>query len=189
MSDELDNAIRKLECKHRVETFLMKIGASEESAKLIASSPDKIKSFVWDGVNLTMRGSDPPASEDQQAIDHFVKGPFAALFVKLADKVNGDDHPAPDPALVEAAKTSLTAKGQLLRTLNGDQEALDKLLADKGNAGDKHANNPFSRAGWSISKQGSVFKALGEAKTAALAAAVGVKIGATTWNKSHPANR
>lgn len=188
MSDELDEAIRKIECKHRVETFLMKIGASEESAKLIASSPDQIKAFVWDGVNLTMRGSDLPASEDHQAVDHFVKGPFAALFVKPADKTN-DEPPQVDPALVEAAKTNLTAKGKLLRALNGDQAAYDKLLASDVNGADKHANNPFSRAGWSVSKQGSVFKALGEAKTAALAAAVGVKIGATRWNPDHPANK
>lgn len=178
MSDELDEAIRKIECKHRVETFLMKIGASEESAKLIASSPDQIKQFVWDGVNLTMRGSDLSASEDQHAIKHFTEGPFKTLFVKAADKTNDDEPPQVDPALVEAARTNYTAKGRLLRALNGDQAAMDKLLAANG-SDDKHVTNPFSRAGWSIDKQGSVFKALGEAKTAALAAAVGVKIGAT----------
>jgi hypothetical protein len=190
MSDELDEAIRKLETKHRFESFLMKIGASEEAAKLIASSPDQIKGFVWDGVSLVMRGSDLPASEDQQAIDHFVKGPFAALFVKPTEKANGDA-PQMDEALVASAKAgNLTAKGKLARQL-GSVEAVDKLLAGEGQQanGSDHANNPFSRAGWNVSKQGSVFKALGEKKTAELAAAVGVKPGAVTWNKNHPANR
>ena len=43
---EVIDAIRKIETRFRVETYLMKIGASEEAAKLIASSPDQIAATV-----------------------------------------------------------------------------------------------------------------------------------------------
>jgi hypothetical protein len=45
--------------------------------------------------------------------------------------------------------------------------------------GANRAENPFTREGWSVSKQGQVFKTLGAAKAAEMAAAAGVKIGAT----------
>lgn len=59
----------------------MKIGASEEAAKLIASSPDQIKKFAWDGVNLTFNGSDLAAVDDPTAKSYFTDGAFKGLFV------------------------------------------------------------------------------------------------------------
>jgi hypothetical protein len=46
-----------------------------------------------------------------------------------------------------------------------------------------HANNPFSAAGWNISRQGELVKAMGIEKAAGIAAAVGAKIGDTKPNK------
>lgn len=48
-----------------------------------------------------------------------------------------------------------------------------------GNGTPDHKNNPFSRAGWSVSKQGQLIRALGIEKASAMARAVGVTIGAT----------
>jgi hypothetical protein len=139
---ELDEALRKLETKHRAETFLMKIGASEEAAKLIASSPDQIKKFAWDGVNLTFNGSDLAAVDDPAAKAHFTDGPFQGLFFAPADKLNGDDHPQPDPALLAAARAgNRTAYSRLARdSFGGDVKALDAALTDKGDRNDKVAN-------------------------------------------------
>ena len=53
---ELDAALRALETKHRTEDFLKKLGASDEAAVLIASSPDYAKKFLYDGVNLKFNG-------------------------------------------------------------------------------------------------------------------------------------
>ena len=49
---------------------------------------------------------------------------------------------------------------------------------DKGKGKDK-TPNPFTRAGWSLAEQGRLIKTLGIEKTAAIARAAGVKIGAT----------
>src|SRR5580658_3733083 len=103
-SRELDEALRKIETKFRVETYLMKLGASEEAAKLIASSPDQIAKFTYDGVDLRRKGSDLPISDDPNAKAYFLNGPFKALFAAPADKVDGDDHAQPDPALLASAR-------------------------------------------------------------------------------------
>jgi hypothetical protein len=50
--------------------------------------------------------------------------------------------------------------------------------ADKG-GNVKGRNNPFSAEGWSVSKQGALLRAIGAEKTAAIAASVGSRIGAT----------
>lgn len=91
-----------------------------------------------------------------------------------------------------AARTALLLKAERAKRSNGNNGGVNAHQHGTARAemnGGDHATNPFSRAGWNLSKQGSVFKALGEAKTGALAASVGAKIGDVTWNKSHPANR
>lgn len=55
---ELDVALVNIETKFRVETYPMKLGASEEAAKLISSSSDRIKKFVYDGLDLRFGKSD-----------------------------------------------------------------------------------------------------------------------------------
>jgi len=46
-------------------------------------------------------------------------------------------------------------------------------------ANTKKSTNPFSRAGWNVSKQGALLRAVGKDKTAAIAASVNSHIGAT----------
>lgn len=48
-----------------------------------------------------------------------------------------------------------------------------------GNGTPDHKNNPFSRAGWNVSRQGVLIRSLGIEKASAMARAVGVTIGAT----------
>jgi len=141
-SKELDEALRKIETKFRVETYLMRLGASEEAARLIASSPDQIKKFSYDGVDLRFNGSDLAVAEDPNAKAHFVSGPFKALFVAPADKADTDNKPQLDEALVASARAgNRTAYSRLARdSFNGDIKALDAMLAAKGNGNDKVAN-------------------------------------------------
>jgi hypothetical protein len=137
---ELDAALLKMETRHRFESFLIKLGASEDAAKLIASSPDQIAKVSWDGVNLKFGKSDLAAVDDPAARSHFLDGPFKGLFVVAADKANGDDDPQLDEALITSARAgNLTAKGQLLRALKGDVVALDKVLVVKRDGDDKTA--------------------------------------------------
>jgi hypothetical protein len=161
MSDdkELDAALRALETKHRTEDYLKKLGASDEAAALIASSPEYAKKFSYDGVNLTFNGSDLAAVDDPAAKAFFHEGPFKSLFGVGAEKPGADSHQQIDPTILASARAgNLTAKGRLLRSLNGDVEALNAVLADEGNGnGDDaagagggggagaHKNNPFTR--------------------------------------------
>jgi hypothetical protein len=150
---ELNDAIRNIETRFRVETYLIKLGASEEAAKLIASSPDQIKKFVYDGVDLRFGKSDLTAADDPNARAHFLDGPFKGLFAVPADKTNGDgDTQIDDPRLLTLArggnkKVADIAKGLLLRdSFNGDVKALDAALADNGDGHDKpldKSTNPF----------------------------------------------
>lgn len=57
----------------------------------------------------------------------------------------------------------------------------DSTKKKSGNGHDR-ASNPFSKEGWSISKQGSLLRAVGVEKCAAIAASVGSRIGATRPN-------
>jgi hypothetical protein len=52
---------------------------------------------------------------------------------------------------------------------------------EKGN-GAQHRNNPFHKSNWNISAQGKLLRAVGPEKCAAIANAVGSKIGATRPN-------
>ncbi len=52
-------------------------------------------------------------------------------------------------------------------------------LGQRPGGGYAGANNPWSKEGWSITKQGALVKALGEAKAAEVAAQAGCKIGDT----------
>jgi hypothetical protein len=152
-SPEVIDAIRKIETKFRVETFLMKLGATEEAAKLISSSPDQIKKFVYDGVDLRFGKSDLPAADDPNAKAHFVGGPFKTLFVAPADN-KVDDPAQPDPELMALAKGgNRTAYSKLVRdAFGGNIAALDAALAaDKGTTEGKEmprghgrdSSNPF----------------------------------------------
>ncbi len=66
------------------------------------------------------------------------------------------------------------AKGKRPANVDAPEKEAPKL----GAAGE-HANNPFSRQGWNISKQGALLRAVGAEKCAAIAASVNSRIGAT----------
>jgi hypothetical protein len=181
MTAEIDDAIRKVETRFRVETYLMKLGASEEGAKLIASSPDQIKKFVYDGVDLRFGKSDLTAVDDPNAKAHFLTGPFKGLFAAPAAK-DGDGDPAqPDPALLAAAKVgNRTAYSKLFRDhFHGDEVALKAALAEGSgddqvsNGHDKstplNGNNPFLKL---RKPDGSIDKAV-EAKIGGMISAMG----------------
>jgi hypothetical protein len=190
---ELDAALLKLETKFRTEDFLKKLGASDEAAALIASSPEQAKKFLYDGVNLKFNGSDLAAIDDPAAKTHFTDGPFKALFV-VADKLNGDDHAQPDPALLASARAgNKTAYSILARdAFHGDVKALDAALADKGDSHDQVANghdkphdkNPFvglrDKSGKIVPSQmrkvESLIRAVGTAKSATIAKSAGLRL-------------
>lgn len=78
------------------------------------------------------------------------------------------------------------AEADRLAGLYGKRHALDNRPGvspqQTKNGGDKpndHSKNPFSKAGWSLKKQGELVRALGVEKASAMAKAVGVSIGAT----------
>jgi hypothetical protein len=102
---------------------------------------------------------------------------------------------------------NMTARGELVKQL-GKKEA-DKIAeqyglrssldsargepplkerggpADSGKSNGKganHANNPFHKSNWNLSKQGALLRAIGPEKCAAIAASVGSRIGATRPN-------
>lgn len=126
--DELNSALMRLETKHRFYNYLVSIGAGLEAANLIANSADELKRVSWDGVLFKFRGSDVPAVDDDAAKDYFLKGPFATLFVN-AKQSGGDSHLQLDPALVDSARSgNWTAKGALLRSLNGNEQARSPIL-------------------------------------------------------------
>lgn len=54
----------------------------------------------------------------------------------------------------------------------------------KGGKLDMSPNNPFSAAGWSLTKQGALVRAIGAEKAAGIAAAVGAKLGDLRPNKN-----
>jgi hypothetical protein len=186
-SPELTEAIRKIETRFRIETFLMKIGASEASAKLLAAS-DEAKKFVYDGVDLRFGKSDLTAADDPNAKAYFVSGPFKGLFVAPADKANGDDQAQPDPELLASARAgNRTAYSKLARdAFGGDIAALDAALADKGTVTEKQvprghgrdSSNPFYklRVNGVIDKVvekriGEMIAVMGHQKVAAIARA------------------
>lgn len=188
---ELDAALLKLDTRHRFEIYLMKLGASDEAAKLIASSPDQAAKMTWDGVNLHFGKSDLAAVDDPAAKAHFADGPFKTLFATAADETDGDNHAQPDPALLDLARAgNKTAYSKLARdSFNGDIKALDAALAPDGNGDDHVANghdskNPFLKF---RRKDGTVdpviaeqvagmIRAFGTKKVSAIAAACGRSI-------------
>jgi len=83
--------------------------------------------------------------------------------------------------LASATNGNLTALGKLARDVGADTArelvAAEKTKANYG-TGD-HASNPWSKAGWSLKGQGNCVKAMGTARAAQIAAAVGCFIGST----------
>jgi hypothetical protein len=98
------------------------------------------------------------------------------------------------------SKPSLKARGELLREVGatnyaklaaewGSDISLRPGKAPAGREGETkkpdaaaRRDNPFSKEGWNITKQGALVKSLGIEKAGAIAKAVGVRIGDTRPN-------
>jgi hypothetical protein len=186
---ELQDALRKQETRFRVESFLMKIGATEDAAKLISSSPAELARFQWDGVNLKFQKSDLTAVDDPAAREFYVAGPYKGLFPAPVSKDDVDGKPQMDESRVAAAKAgNVTARAILARDHFGSNlQALDAALADKTNGDDKvlpngHDKSPRDNPFYKLrDKNGKVvpavqdrvagmIRAMGTAKVVAIAA-------------------
>jgi hypothetical protein len=103
-----------------------------------------------------------------------------------------------DAELAFVGRGNKTAAARLIRELGqaeadrvaqmyGKAHALDnepgvapkREQQKRGDSTTEHKGNPFSRAGWNVSKQGQLIRSLGIEKASAMARAVGVTIGAT----------
>jgi len=103
-------------------------------------------------------------------------------------------------------QNDMTARGQLVREIGaGPAQQLaeryghrDLMSRAQGKRPDNldapaednkpkiaHANNPWHRSAWNVSKQGSVLRALGAEKAAALARSVGCVIGSVRPNPNY----
>ncbi len=187
MSDAVDKELAKIDHHQRTLDFAQSLGCSYEQAKVFADSQrDK---FRWNGAVLSWGATGRPAADEVEAVKAHMrenKLDFLLPAEKPQDQINAD------PAQIEAALAgNLTAKGKLLRdTFKGDLTALETALTQRrekikgANGADNpdHSTNPFSAKGWSISKQGQIVKAMGEAKAAQVAAAVGCTLGSTRPN-------
>jgi hypothetical protein len=174
MTEELDKELLRIARLDRVAKYAKSIGATDEVAEMFAES--QAKNFQWDGVNLTFGGAN--VVDDEKTKEHFTNGKFARLFTAKADK------PAVDPALVESARTNLTAKGVLVRKV-GSLAAADALLAVKPDDStmddatkENKGKNPWkSGPGFNVTEQGRIFRA-NPKLAASLAKAAGKTIGA-----------
>lgn len=158
MADKpLDQVLLKLDTRHRVYDFVKSLGASDETAELIASS-EQVRKFKWNGVALTWADTGKLAVDDAAAKAHFTEGPFKALF-SATNKPGPADAPQIDPVLVEQARGgNMTARSKVFSALigTGKGEAaeadahgkLTLLLAAPGgnaNGGAADSSNPFQK--------------------------------------------
>src|ERR1700691_1177137 len=97
---ELETALRAQETRLRVESFVMKIGASKQAAKLISGSPAELARFTWDGVNLRFGKGDLTAVDDPAAREFYAAAPFKGLFPPPATKDDVQDQPQMNERLV-----------------------------------------------------------------------------------------
>jgi hypothetical protein len=188
MTEALDKILAENDRFDRVYKLARSWGATEELADAFASSQKN--KFQWDGVQLTIDGK--VAVDDPDVKARFTTGPLAPLFPKAA----ADAGPDLDPALVASALAgNRTAYSRLFVACGRDKAVLDAALtAKKGDKPDADsgadtlpdkaqkyagANNPWSAAGWSITRQGQLVKQLGLAAATSIAASASSFIGAT----------
>ena len=85
--------------------------------------------------------------------------------------------------LVEHFKAGLFTLDNIAAYLESQRTARPHWYKDGGVAGDTikkvTGDNPWSAAGWNVTRQGQLVKSLGTEKAAQIAAAVGSRIGAT----------
>ena len=193
--DHNDKILAAHDRLNRVHAYFESIGSTSEQAATAAKA--HAEKFEWNGAVLSFQGK-PVADPDNGVREWFTKNKLDFL-LPPPDSTKQLDVDA--DLLAKAKAGNMTARSQLFVQVGRDQSKLDDLLAAKSDdiahqdADAKanktaHATNPFSRQGWSITKQGALLRSgVPMEKVAAIAAGVGARIGDTTWNKNHPANR
>lgn len=202
MSKENDEVFARLDFKKRVlDLFFEQFGSPYAAAQDAAALHHDLFALDYNGelihVASNLPANDPRVMKwlrDKEAVGHLLPPIYDTTETDLADKafING----------------SVQARGDLVKSLGGGSigaRAAEDLarryglngLSDyktKGTRpsdlpdpeGDKkkavaqdHKGNPFSAAGWNVSKQGALLRAVGREKCEQIAAAVNSRIGAT----------
>lgn len=187
--DHNEKVLRNLERNTLVEKFMLSIGCNDAQASTVAKAYSE--RFTYDGAALNFQGK-PVIDARDDVVAHFKSAKLDFLLPPEKELKRLDV----DPALLAKAKAgNMTARSQLFVQVGRDQSKLDDLLAAKSDDitdpvkdteakknKTAHASNPFHKSNWNLTKQSALLRAVGPAKCAAIAAAVGVTIGATKPN-------
>jgi hypothetical protein len=207
---EFDAEMNRIDRIDRVHKFFESIGASYEQAATIANS-NHVEKFKWDGAVLTLQGkavkeADVRAFFTSNKLDFLLPAentPLkkidvdAALLAaakagdwtaegKLFRILHGDKPKTAAAAAETKAELAALLAGKTADADTAPRDDKGRFVADdasnKTPKAKDHKSNPFWRGSWNISAQGKLLRAIGAEKTAAIAASVGSKIGATKPN-------
>ena len=195
MTEELDRVLHEEDRKLAVDQFFQeRIGSDPGRAKLAGRA--LAENFTLTGATL-MFGDKLAKDAVDDVIAHLKRQGYD--FLLPAEKANAT--PKVDDTEANAAFTGAGNKTVAARIIKqiGREEA-DKLAQQYGKAhaldskpgvapqseqpkngtgSPDHKNNPWSAAGWNVTRQGAICRALGAEKAAQMAAAVNSHIGAT----------
>ena len=201
MTEELDKVLNAADRIDRVHKYFVSLGSTEEQAATAAKA--FAEKFTYDGAVLSFQGK-PVIDARDDVIAHFKENKLD--FLLPPPKTEAEQHNVDPALLAEARAGSFTAKGKLFRALHGNkprsavaatEAELNALLAGKAAAesaatddaskkknsdATKHKSNPFHKSNWNLTAQARLLRAVGPAKCAAIADAVGAKIGDTRPN-------
>jgi hypothetical protein len=209
---EFDAEMNRAARHDRTVTLAKGWGATDELAEVFAASQSA--KFKWDGVALTYNGKNAvddadtkkhftegalkPLFPESKAPDNkepkipadtlaAAKAGDLTAVGRVFNILHGDQ--TKTPATIAAAKAALAAA---LAGKSDDETARDdkgRFVADdasnKKPKPGEHKNNPWHQSNFNISAQGKLLRAVGAEKAAAIAAAVGCKIGATKPNLNY----
>jgi hypothetical protein len=197
MTEELDKVLNAADRIDRVHKYFVSLGSTEEQAATAAKA--FAEKFTYDGAVLSFQGK-PVIDARDDVIAHFKANKLD--FLLPPPKTEAEQHNVDPALLAEARAGSFTAKGKLFRALHGNkprsavaatEAELNALITGKAATADDatkkktdkpndHKTNPFHKSNWNLTAQARLLRAVGPEKCAAIANAVGSKIGATRPN-------
>jgi hypothetical protein len=194
--ESVSKFLTDLEAAEKLRDFADMVCGSEQQAKVfVRSCKDH---FAWDGLRLSLKGENGEALNvlnglvPDARVMSFLKDNYGFLLPdEKSAAPHGMAHHAIDPALVEQALAGhITAKGAIARALGEDNAGTELFLqaerAKRGGGSDSNkkpsSENPWSKEGWSLTRQGAVYKS-DPALAARLAASANSRIGATHPSK------
>jgi hypothetical protein len=133
-----NDALNAITTQNKIAEYAMSVlGMDERRADVFVKSCGDY--FEWTGVQLMFKGAGgkTPAIDDPKCKSFFERE-FDFL---IPPKTAEEKHAAIDPALIESARTNISARGQLFKELHGSKPAsaeaetlaeLNKLLAKGG---------------------------------------------------------